>query len=129
MVAEVRALSSAGQSGQVYVSITGLRVRSPWLTFRFWWHAIHAMMQVRRAPGCLSASARTINGVQHTLSVWQDDTAMREFVFSGAHLRAVRVFPKIATGKTFGYWADAPPDWDDVPALWEAHGQDYVGSR
>lgn len=112
----------------VYVSITGLRLKSPFHAPLFWWHAVRSMMQAQRAPGNLRAEARMINGVQHTLTVWTDKAAMRRYMLSGAHARAMRVFPIVATGSTFGFEAEAAPDWSDVHAL-EAHGVSYVPGR
>lgn len=111
----------------VYVSITGLRLKGPWVAMRFWWHAIRSMTQAQAAPGNISASARMINGVNHTLSVWEDKAAMRRFMLSGPHGKAMRAFPAIATGSTFGFETarDAVPDWDQVHALWLEHGVEY----
>ena len=110
---------------QVYVSITGLRVKSIWQELRFWHHALASMAQAKRSDGIISADARTINGIRHTLTVWETETAMRRFLYRGAHRRAIRVFPAIAAGKTFGYVTGEPPDWDQVHEIWLEHGKDY----
>lgn len=108
-----------------YVSITGLRVRSPLQSIPFWWHAIRSMMQAQAAEGNLKAEARAIDGVQHTLTVWTDKAAMRRFMTSGAHARAMRSFRSIATGSTFGFDSETVPDWSEVHALWEERGVEY----
>ena len=110
---------------QVYVSVTGLRVKSIWQELRFWRHALASMAQAKRSEGIISADARTINGIRHTLTVWESETAMRRFLYRGAHRRAIRAFPAIAAGKTFGYVTDQPPSWDQVHQLWLEHGKDY----
>ncbi len=110
----------------VYVAITGLRLKSPFHAAWFWWHAIRSMMQAQGAPGNLHADARAINGVQHTLTVWTDKAAMRRFIVTGAHAKAMRAFPQIATGSTFGFETDRVPDWADVHQLWKAHGIEYA---
>ncbi|MBY0613178.1 MAG: hypothetical protein K2P80_13445 [Beijerinckiaceae bacterium] len=108
----------------VYVSITGLQLKKGiGNTVRFWWHAIRSMRQAQAAPGNLSAQARAINGIHHTLSVWTDEAAMRAYLVSGPHLKALRNFHAIATGKTVGYLADAPPPWSDVHGIWEERGK------
>lgn len=109
----------------VYVSITGLRLKAIWHAPRFWWLAIRAMTQAKSAPGNLSADARTINGVHHTLTVWQNKTAMMIFIRKGAHRQAMRAFTAIATGKTFGFETDKVPDWSEVHDLWLTKGRDY----
>lgn len=110
----------------VYVSITGLRLKSPFHAAWFWWHAIRSMVQAQRAPGNLRADARAINGVQHTLTVWTDRAAMRRFIVTGAHAKAMRAFPQIATGSTFGFETDCVPDWADVHRLWQERGIAYA---
>lgn len=107
---------------EVHVSITGLRLRRPWPAPAFGVHAIRAMAQARAAPGAIAASARTIDGVHHTLSVWTGRAAMRAHLTTGAHLAAMRRFPGIATGETVGFAAREIPDWSDVPAIRRERG-------
>lgn len=109
----------------VYVSITGLKLKGPLAAPRFWWHALRSMAQAQAAPGNIAANARTIEGVQHTLSVWEDKAAMRRFMLSGAHKQAMHAFPAIASGSTYGFEAAAPPSWEEARQLWERHGIDY----
>jgi quinol monooxygenase YgiN len=108
-----------------HVSITGLRLLSPLHAPRFWWHALRSMTQARAAPGCLMAEARQADGVQHTLSVWQDAAAMRAFLTSGAHRAAMRDFRRIATGRSYGYDSDRAPDWPEALDLWRRLGRDH----
>jgi len=107
----------------VYVSITGLQVRRVWHIPSFWLHAMRSMVQARNAPGNISADARTINGVHHTLSVWTDKGAMRAYLTAGPHLEAMRLFPSVATGKVVGYQTDRIPDWSEINAIWRDHGR------
>lgn len=109
---------------EVYVSITGLRLRRIWHAPVFWSHATRSLGQAKAAPGNISARARTIDGVHHTLSVWTDRAAMMAYLASGAHLKAMRLFPRIATGKTCGFTTDRVPDWSEVPAIWRERGRD-----
>ncbi|MEL6204098.1 MAG: hypothetical protein AAFR47_02135 [Pseudomonadota bacterium] len=109
----------------MYVSITGLRTKGPWAAPLFWWHAVASMRQAQTADGCLAADARTIDGVHHTRSLWRSEADMRAFLQTGAHLKAVRRFRQIAAGKTFGFAADALPDWDEVHRLWQERGRPY----
>ena len=108
----------------VYVSITGLKIKRVWHVPIFWSHALKSMAQAKAAAGNISADARTINGVHHTLSVWTARDAMRAYLASGAHLAAMRVFSKIATGKVVGYHAPQAPDWAEVHAIWQEKGRD-----
>lgn len=111
----------------VHVAITGLRLRRPWYALAFWGHAVASMGQAQAAEGCLSAQARTINGVQHTLSVWRDRAAMLAYVRSGAHRAAMRAFPKIAVGEVISFEAERAPSWEEARAIWEARGEPRDG--
>lgn len=108
----------------LYVSITGLTLRSPWHGPRFWWHATRAMAEAQRHPGCRSASARTIRGVHHTLTVWESREAMRSYLTAPRHLAAMRIFDRTATGKTCGYETETPPDWSEARDIWEREGRE-----
>jgi hypothetical protein len=109
-----------------YVSITGLKTLGPLAVARFWLHAMPAMVQAQSAPGNISAEARTINGVHHTLSVWAHEDALRAYLYTGAHLKAIKAFKSIAIGKTFGFETDIVPSWSEVHELWKQRGQDYA---
>jgi len=121
----VRRLPNGASSGTVYVSITGLRLKRPWHVFRFYRHAIPSLRQANDAPGNLRTEVRTINGVHHTLTVWQNEAAMRAFLYSGAHGRAIRAFRQIATGKTFGFHTENVPGWGEIHEIWNSRGRDY----
>jgi hypothetical protein len=109
----------------IYVSITGLRLKKPWHVFRFYWLALQALRQARKAAGNLTTEAKTIGGIHHTLTVWESRAAMQGFLYVGAHKRAIAAFGKIATGKTFGFAADRVPSWEEVPEIWGARGREY----
>lgn len=82
------------------------------------------MSQARSAPGNISTDARRIDGVQHTVTVWNDEVAMRAYLTSGAHQQAMRAFRQIATGKTIGYNGAQIPTWPQARAIWEERGRD-----
>lgn len=48
---------------------------------------------------------------------------MITYLRSGAHAKALAVFPKIATGKVLGLTLDYVPDWPEVRKLWEEQGR------
>lgn len=114
----------SSQSRPVYVSITGLRVKSILHYPRFYWLAITAMSQAQGSVGLIRAGARTINGVHHTLSIWESESSMRTFLLTGAHLQAMRAFKHIATGKTVGYVTSDWPDWSKVHDIWLRKGRE-----
>jgi hypothetical protein len=68
---------------------------------------------------------KKINGIHHTLSAWESKTMMQKYIYQGPHKLAIRVFRKIATGKTFGYVSSSLPNWEEVHHLWKTKGKDY----
>ena len=105
-----------------YISITGLKLKSMFHTPKFWYYAVPAMIQAKQAPGNISAQGNVINGVHHTLSVWKDRKSMLNYMRSGNHAQAMKVFDDIATGKTYGYESDMIPTWEEVQHLYETKG-------
>jgi len=107
-----------------YISITGLRLNH-WRYYpRFAWNAVRSMTQAHSAPGNISAAAQKIDGVHHTLTVWEDRESMRRYLKAGAHRRAMMGFHEYATGMVCGYEADVPPRWEDVPRIWTEKGRE-----
>jgi quinol monooxygenase YgiN len=106
-----------------YVSITGLQLKKIWYAPKFWRHAAASMSQAKSADGCLSADARTINGVHHTLTVWTSRKAMLAYLSEGAHLKAMKAFKSFATGSVYGFETATVPEWPTVHALWLDKGR------
>ena len=108
----------------MYVSITGLRLKGWRHAPLFWWLALRSFRQARKAPGNLGVEARMIDGVHHTMSVWTDQSAMRDYLVRGPHMAAMKSFHAIATGAVLGFTAEQPPPWCAVHALWLERGRD-----
>jgi len=106
----------------VYVSITGLRVNKFYHYLKFFWLAVRVMSQARQSSGLIRVEARTINGVHHTMSIWENKSFMSKFLMTGAHLEAMQAFKHIATGKTIGFTTATPPDWSQVHNIWNRDG-------
>jgi len=107
----------------VHVSVTGLRLKAAHHMPRFYWHAIRSFRQAQSADGVLLAETRTINGIHHTLTVWQDRDYMRAYLAAGAHKEAMKIFRRIATGSVWGYESDGIPDWESALDQWRRHGR------
>ena len=111
-------------SARFYVSVTGLRPKGPRQLLPFWWHTACSLLQARRASGNLAVRIRPVKGVYHTLTVWTDEAAMRAFLVSGAHRRAMQAVRSIGTARTLGFLAERVPDWDEALDLWSRLGRD-----
>lgn len=109
----------------MYVSITGLKLHGLWHAPQFLWHVMRSLPEARKTPGNRSAVTRSVDGWQHTLTVWDDRAAMRRFLASAAHRQAVGVSGRIGTTRTCSYEADHAPDWDEALAHWREHGRDH----
>ena len=109
----------------MYVSVTGLELKSPWQLPRFYWHAVRALRQAKRAPGNLHSDVKTVGRVRHTLTAWRDRQAMCAFRYSDPHRSAIAAFGSFATGKTCGFESDGLPSWEEALAYWRAHGRSY----
>jgi hypothetical protein len=108
---------------QLYISITGLRVKSGFATMRFWWFTVRAMIQAKKAIGNISADARSVDGTHHTLSVWRDRDSMLAYLRSGSHLRAMQNYKSLGTGSVYGFHAVKAPSWETALKLWREHGR------
>ena len=109
----------------VYVSITGLRLTSRAQTARFYWFAVPALKQAKAAPGNISADVRTVDGVYHTLTVWETRDAMQAFMRTGAHAKAMKAVQSLGMGSTCGMPLEAAPSWVEALDLWRAHATGY----
>lgn len=98
----------------MYVSITGLTPKGLLGTLRFWMLAVPSFRQAQTAPGNLFCEVRRIQNYQCTLTAWTSRDAMLDYLRSGTHLKAMKAFNRIATGKSFGYEADSVPSWAEA---------------
>jgi hypothetical protein len=98
----------------MYISITGLKPKGIISFFRFWRLAIPSFAQAQSAEGILFSQVKRKGGYQCTLTAWESRDHMLAFMRSGAHLKAMKAFHKIATGRTYGYESDQIPTWDNA---------------
>lgn len=122
---EINSDNHISRNDDMYISITGLKIKRNLDLPRFYWHAIPSLQQAKTAEGNISASIQTINGIRHTLTVWESEQHMRDFIYSGSHLNAIKAFHKFAIGKTYGYNSDEVPTWEKVHSLWKEKGKVY----
>ena len=82
-------------------------------------------MQADQADGAVSVKVKA-DGllIQRTLTVWDSHEAMRAYVRSGAHLKAMKVFAQVAnTSYTATFEVVAPPTWDDALKVLKEKGR------
>lgn len=108
-----------------YISITGLKPKGLFSFFRFWCLAIPSFEQARKAKGIQFCEVKRIQGFQCTLTAWESREAMLDYMRSGVHLKAMKAFHQIATGRTFGYESQTIPTWNEAFALLQEQGKNY----
>jgi hypothetical protein len=109
---------------EVYVSVTGFRLKAWWHLPLFWWFTLRSISQAREAEGNLRVEAGIVAGVYHTLTVWTDERSMRNFITRGAHFRAMKVYRSIGIGRTLGFTAAQAPDWNIAMQRWIAEAKE-----
>jgi hypothetical protein len=50
---------------------------------------------------------------------------MLAFLTSPSHLKAMKFFSKIGSGKVYGYEANSIPSWEDAFTKWDKNGRMY----
>ena len=85
-------------------------------------------MQADTAPGNVFVDTNYVDGVFHTLTVWDKRSSMTKFMVSGAHAKAMKIVGEIAYDtKVYGYESTDIPSWDEAHKLWHekatAHGR------
>ena len=92
---------------------------------KFWSLAIPTFRQAQVAKGNLYRAVKKVNGYQCTITAWENREVMLEFMRSGAHLKAMKAFHKIATGKTYGYEGDVVPTFEEAFNILQEKGKSY----
>ena len=109
----------------MYVSVTVQKARGFLSAIRFCLLAVSLFKQARSSAGILFCEVKSVDGFHHTLTIWKTKKDMRKFVVSPIHRKAMKIFPKIATGSTIGYEADKMPGWDEALSIWRKSAVNY----
>ena len=111
----------------MFVSITRLRVRSLRFMPAFIVQALGTNRQVRQAAGFVAGSLlpdrqRTF----WTMTLWQDQAAMRHYITHGSHLQAMPKLMHWCDEASIVHW-DQPdqilPSWDEADRQMRADGR------
>ena len=110
----------------MYVSVTALKARGFLSAIRFQLLAVLVFKQAGSSAGILFCEVKSVDGFHHTLTAWKTKKDMRKFVLSPVHQKAMKIFPKIATGSTIGYETDKVPTWDEALLMWRKTAVNYI---
>jgi hypothetical protein len=111
----------------VFVSITRLRIRSWRFMPRFMVHTLGTLRQCRGADGFMGGSllpdrTRTF----WTMTLWQDHAAMRAYIVSGSHLKAMPLLLGWCDEASVVHWTQeeaAAPGWAEADRRMRAEGR------
>jgi heme-degrading monooxygenase HmoA len=102
----------------IFVSVTRLRLRLWGFLPAFLVEALRATMQARSASGNRAvALMRDARNAFWTCTVWDDEKAMRSFMLSGIHRRAMPRLPDWCDEAAVVHWQQGGrdlPDWQTV---------------
>ena len=87
--------------------------------------AIPSFNQAQSAKGNLHSEVKKMHGYQCTLTAWESRELMMQFMRSGAHLKAMKAFSSIATGKSYGYESEMVPDWENAFTMLLEKGKNH----
>lgn len=108
-------------------SVTRLRIRSVWFLPPFLWRTLQSQRQVARSSGFVGG--RLLVDSRHTywtLTVWQDEKAMKGFRGSGAHARVMKRLPEWCDEAAYAHWipvGDTIPTWPEAYERLVAEGK------
>jgi len=83
-------------------------------------HALNIQSQLRSTPGVIgySLSAKLFSKQFWTLSVWEDENALRAFVTNAPHLAAMKALRNRMKRTRFVRWkilgSEYPPEWREA---------------
>lgn len=112
-------------------SITELKLKNFWSYLVFIPHAVKSKIQASKAKGIVSIALQS-DGLltQRTLTVWQGEKEMRDYVRSGAHIKAVVAFgPHAKKSSTAHFEVDTIPSWEMALDHLRKHGKEHYTKR
>jgi hypothetical protein len=110
-----------------FVSVTRLRLRSLRYAPGFFWYTLRSSRQAGAAEGNLHvALLNDAHWAFWTRTVWRDRAAMRAFMVSGPHRKAMAHLPDWCDEAALADWeqeSDEPPAWTEVHRRMRSEGR------
>jgi heme-degrading monooxygenase HmoA len=111
----------------IFVSVTRLRIRSLRFLPRFALYAVRSLRQCKRMPGFRDGSLLADRKLTFwTMTRWQDQSAMRAYMSSGAHLKAMPLLLHWCDEASVVHWMQedaARPDWEEADGRMRTQGR------
>lgn len=105
------------------ITITSIELKSPFKFFPLSMYAMHILKQLK-ATNCVEMKKSGFWTKHYTMTLWKNETDLKAFATSGAHLEAMKDSRKIAKEiRTLTIDADALPNWKTAKNLLEQNGK------
>lgn len=109
------------------ISITRLRIRSWQFLLPFFYYSAISAWQARNAPGNLSVTLlKDTRMTFWTRTIWIDESAMKAFMTSGHHRRAMPKLLEFCDEASVGRWTQNDgtlPAWDEIHRRMQMEGR------
>ena len=104
-------------------TITSIHLRSPFKFFPLSFYAMHILKQLNTVD-CVEFKKTGIWTTHYTMTLWKNESDLKAFASSGAHLDAMKKSASIAAAiTTYTYDTESLPDWKTAKKLLETHGR------
>lgn len=101
----------------MFVTVTYIKLKSPFKLFAFLKHVFNIMSQLKES-GAKSYRTTGVLTKHYTVSLWKDEKSMKKFARSGAHQKAMKAAKNLAEDiKVYTYKSDKLPDWTKAKRL------------
>jgi hypothetical protein len=108
----------------MYVTITSLQLKGPFLFFKLSYLAMKIVGQLKANSACKQYKSHGFWTLHYTMSLWQDEKALKDFAKEGAHLHGMKNSKALASEiKTYTFPADKLPDWKTAKELLNKNGR------
>lgn len=105
------------------VTITSIELKSPFKFFPLSLYAWRILRQLK-STGYVAMKKSGLGLKHYTMTLWENETELKSFASSGAHLEAMKKSRKIAKEiRTLTMDADALPDWPKAKTLLQEKGR------
>jgi hypothetical protein len=90
-----------------------------------WYYALHRLRQLKKSP-CINYKSTGFGLHHYTMSLWESEEDLKEFVSSGAHEKAMQKSAKIAKEihvLSKPYFLDKLPTWTEAKTALKNDGR------
>lgn len=108
------------------VAITSIELKSPFMFFSLSILAFHITNQLK-SSNCIEFKKKGSWKKHYTMTLWRNENDMKAFVYSDAHIRAIKNSKKITKEiRTLTIEAYTMPSWKGALVLLENTGKSYL---